>query len=134
MDIVSDIFDFWFGTQKLGADVEMRQVWFRSTPEFDSEIERRFLGVHEAAARGEYHHLKATPEGTLALIIMLDQFPRNLFRGDARSFATDPMACEIAHFAADNGFDAGFDTWPRVFMYLPFEHSEDLADQGRQIR
>lgn len=133
MDVVAEILDFWFGTRQLASGIELRDVWFRSTPEFDAEIERRFLGVYEAAARGEYDQFKETPEGALALIIMLDQFPRNLFRGDARSFATDPQARDVARFAVDNGFDAGFDAWPRVFMYLPFEHSESLADQERGV-
>jgi uncharacterized protein (DUF924 family) len=133
MEIASEILDFWFGTAELDGGIEMREIWFRSTAEFDAEIESRFLSVHEAAARGEHDALMATPKGALALIIVLDQFPRNLFRGSARSFATDSKAREIAHSAVDNGFDKGFDAWAKVFMYLPFEHSEDLADQDRGV-
>jgi uncharacterized protein (DUF924 family) len=106
--------------------------WFAKDDAFDAEIRRRFLAVHEAAAHGELAGWEATPEGTLGLLILLDQFPRNLFRGSSRAYATDPQARAIASRAILKGFDAGFEEL-RTFFYLPFMHSEDLADQERAV-
>jgi uncharacterized protein (DUF924 family) len=106
--------------------------WFAKDDAFDAEIRRRFLAAHEAAARGDLAGWEATPEGALALLILLDQFPRNMFRGSARAFATDPQARAVASRAILNGHDSHFDEM-RTFFYLPFQHSEDLADQERCI-
>jgi uncharacterized protein (DUF924 family) len=107
--------------------------WFRKNADFDRQITARFLATHEAAAAGRFSDWEATPEGALALLILLDQFPRNLFRGSARAFATDPLARALAERAIARGFDACVADAERVFFYLPFEHSENLADQERSL-
>lgn len=106
--------------------------WFEKNPALDEEIRRRFLALHEAAAAGRLASWENSAEGALALMILLDQFPRNMFRGDKRAFATDPQARALASRAILNGFD-GADPAMRSFFYLPFEHSESLVDQERGL-
>src|ERR1041385_4928177 len=106
--------------------------WFKKDSAFDNEIKRRFLATHEAAAAGRLTNWESSAEGALALLILLDQFPRNMFRGEARAFATDPLARAVASRAILNGFDGAFPAM-RGFFYLPFEHSELLADQERGL-
>lgn len=120
----AEIVDYWRAVGPKG--------WFTKNPAVDDEIRRRFLGIHEAAAAGRLAAWEADPQGALALLILLDQFPRNMFRGDARTFATDAAAREIARRAILNGFDGAIPDM-RTFFYLPFMHSEDLADQERAI-
>ncbi|MBL8773291.1 MAG: DUF924 family protein [Phenylobacterium sp.] len=103
--------------------------WFSKNPRFDAAIRLKFEPVHHAAARGEYDHWADTAEGTLALLILLDQFPRNLFRESAHAWATDPKARVLARAAAEKGWHRDAPSELRQFMLLPFEHSEDLADQ-----
>lgn len=103
--------------------------WFAKNDAFDAEFGTRFLAAHEAAARGELSHWAKEPEGALALLVLLDQFPRNTFRGHARAFATDPMALAVARDAIEAGLDLRIDEELRRFFYLPFMHSESLADQ-----
>jgi uncharacterized protein (DUF924 family) len=105
--------------------------WFNKDDAFDAEIRRRFLAVHEQAAAGKLTQWELDAEGALALLILLDQFPRNMFRGTARAFATDPLARAIAAGAIVRGYDALAPEDMRGFFYLPFEHSENLADQER---
>jgi len=107
--------------------------WFEKDTAFDDEIRDRFLAVHEAAAAGKLAGWEQTAEGALALLILLDQFPRNMFRGQARAFATDLLARAITAGALVRGFDAQVPREMRSFFYLPFEHSEDLADQERSL-
>jgi uncharacterized protein (DUF924 family) len=103
--------------------------WFGKDDAFDADIRRRFLANYEAAAAGALTDWEAAPEDALALVIVLDQFPRNMFRGSARAFAADPLARAIADRAIARGFDQRVPQSERQFFYLPFEHSEDLADQ-----
>jgi uncharacterized protein (DUF924 family) len=107
--------------------------WFVKDTAFDDDIRQRFLAAHEAAAEGKLRDWEANAEGALALLILLDQFPRNMFRGQARAFATDPLARAIAAGALVRGFDAQVPKEMRGFFYLPFEHSEDMADQERCV-
>ena len=107
--------------------------WFNKDTAFDEEIRKRFLDTYEAAAAGKFSDWEQNAQGALALLILLDQFPRNMFRGDARTFATDPLARAIAAGAIVRGFDSQVPTELRSFFYLPFGHSEDLADQERGI-
>jgi uncharacterized protein (DUF924 family) len=107
--------------------------WFTKDAAFDAEITARFLSTYEAAAAGELSAWETTAESALALVIVLDQFPRNMFRGSARTFATDPLARAIADRAIARGFDQQTTLSLRGFFYLPFEHSENLADQERCI-
>jgi uncharacterized protein (DUF924 family) len=105
------------------------KAWFKKDPAFDEAIRARFQETHFAAARGELAEWEETAEGALALVLVLDQFPRNLFRGGAHAFATDPLARRIAAHAVANGFDHTTPAALRYFFYLPFEHSEDAGDQ-----
>jgi uncharacterized protein (DUF924 family) len=107
--------------------------WFEKDLAFDQEIRERFLATHEDAADGKHTAWENSAEGALALLILLDQFPRNMFRGEARSFATDPLARAVAAGALVRGFDAQVAPEMRSFFYLPFEHSEDLSDQDRSV-
>jgi uncharacterized protein (DUF924 family) len=107
--------------------------WFGKDAAFDREIAARFLATHEAAAAGHLADWEATPAGALALLILLDQFPRNMFRGTARAFATDPLARAVAERAIARGFDDRAASAERMFFHLPFEHSENLADQERSL-
>ncbi len=103
--------------------------WFKKSPAFDEAIRLKFEPVHHAAARGEYDTWAGAADGALALVILLDQFPRNLYRASGHAFATDPKARSVARAAIEAGFDKAVDPVLRNFFYLPFEHSEDLADQ-----
>jgi uncharacterized protein (DUF924 family) len=107
--------------------------WFGKDAAFDREIAAHFLATHEAAAAGRLSDWEATPAGAHALLILLDQFPRNMFRGSARAFATDPLARAVAERAIAQGFDDHAASAERMFFYLPFEHSENLADQERSL-
>ena len=121
----AEIIRFW---SEAGPD-----RWFKKDDAFDAEIRRRFLPTHEAAAAGKLADWEATAEGALALLILLDQFPRNMFRNSARAFATDPQARAITAAALLRGFDAQVPANLRAFFYLPFEHSEVMADQEHGI-
>jgi uncharacterized protein (DUF924 family) len=107
--------------------------WYAKDAAFDTAIRDRFEAVHHAAARGEHDDWAATPDGALALLILLDQFPRNLYRGSAHAFATDPKARAVARAAAARGWRRAVAPELRQFMLLPFEHSEDLADQDEGL-
>jgi len=107
--------------------------WFTVDDAFDAEIREKFLATHEAAAAGQLSAWEATAEGALALVIALDQFPRNLFRGQARCFAADPLAREVANRALKRGYDQDVPESERGFFFLPFMHSEDLDDQKRCV-
>ena len=109
------------------------KAWFRKDDAFDAEFRARFLGLHEAAARGELDDWASTAEGALALILLLDQFPRNCFRNTPAMFATDAKAVAIAEMAIAAGHDMAVPEDIRVFFYLPFEHAEDLPLQERCV-
>jgi uncharacterized protein (DUF924 family) len=107
--------------------------WFRKDETFDAEFRQRFLAAHEAAARGELDTWTRDAQGALALLILLDQFPRNAFRGTARMFDTDAKARAVARGAVAEGFDKAVEEPLRNFFYLPFMHSEHLPDQDRAV-
>jgi uncharacterized protein (DUF924 family) len=107
--------------------------WFKRLPAFDEAIRLRFEPVHHAAARGEYAAWAMKGDGALALLLLLDQFPRNLYRDSAHAFATDPLARSIADRAVCAGFDQAVEAPLRVFFYMPFTHSEALAYQDRAV-
>ena len=109
------------------------KAWFKKNEVFDAEIRRRFEALHFAASRGELDEWAQTPDGALALLLLLDQFPRNLFRSSPHAFATDPLARQVARAAVDRGFDAEVAPALRQFFYLPFEHSEHPEDQDRSV-
>lgn len=107
--------------------------WFQGGPAFDAQCRERFTDAHHAAARGELDAWMEHAEGALALVLLLDQMPRNLFRHSAHAFATDPLARRCAMRAIAAGHDAHVEDALRVFFYMPFEHSEDLADQAHAV-
>jgi uncharacterized protein (DUF924 family) len=107
--------------------------WFEKDAAFDDEIRDRFLKLYEAAAAGKLSGWEQYAEGALALLILLDQFPRNMFRGSARAFACDALVRAITANAILRGFDSQVEPAMRAFFYVPFEHSENLADQERGI-
>lgn len=123
-----DVLGFWF--EQAGPT-----RWFDGDAGFDAEVRARFLRLHEDGAEGRLDDWAGTPLGAVALCIVLDQFPRNLFRGTGRAFATDPKALAVARGAVERGFDRdpSIDDDHRLFLYLPFEHSETLADQRRSV-
>jgi uncharacterized protein (DUF924 family) len=121
----SDILAFW---RDAGPD-----RWYKRDDAFDAELRRRFLALWQNASAGELSSWETSDDGALALVIVLDQFPRNMFRGDARTYASDGLAREVAHRAIGRGVDARIDPLLRQFLYLPFNHSEDLSDQLRCI-
>jgi uncharacterized protein (DUF924 family) len=110
-----------------------RDRWFAKDDAFDQRFRAQCLALHEAAARGELSAWAETTEGALALVLLLDQFPRNCFRGTARMFATDAQAREVAAAAIAAGHDRAVVEDLRAFFYLPFEHSERLEDQDRAV-
>jgi uncharacterized protein (DUF924 family) len=120
-----DIIAFWLAA---GHD-----RWFTRSDAFDAEIRARFLPTYEAAAAGQLSDWEASPEGALALAIALDQFPRNMFRGDARIYAADPIARAVVKRAIARGFDQQVPETLRNFFYLPLMHSEELADHEQSI-
>ena len=122
---MQQVIDFW---REAGYE-----KWFAGGAAFDAQCRDRFLERHFAAARREYEHWMDSADGALALLILLDQIPRNIFRGSGHAFATDPLALHYARRAVDAGLDAQVDPALRAFVYLPFEHSEDLADQRRSV-
>src|SRR5262245_3694591 len=107
--------------------------WFKRDDAFDQQIRERFLATCEAGARGELEAWSETPEGALALVILLDQFPRNMFRGQSRAYAADPLARDAAARALVRGDDQRVEAGMRGFFFLPFMHSEDLPDQERCV-
>ena len=127
----TEVLDFWFGPPEVRG--KARPEWFRKDEKFDAEIRRRFVALHASAALGEREAWRAEPRSMLALVIVLDQFSRNLYRGDARAFAQDAHALACAREALARGDDAKLLPVERQFLYMPFEHSEDLADQDRAV-
>ena len=109
------------------------EKWFEKDDVFDRAIRENFLSTYEAAAAGRLNDWEKTPDGALALIIVLDQFPRNMFRGDARAFATDPLALAVTQRALASGFDRKIDHELVPFLYMPMMHSESIADQRRCV-
>ncbi len=122
----SDVVAFW---KEAGPP-----KWVAKDEAFDAEFRRRFEHAHFRAARREVDGWAETPEGSLALLILLDQFPRNVWRGAAHAFATDPLARMFALRALDRDFDQAVENALRRFFYLPLQHAEDLALQERQVR
>ena len=123
---IDAIIRFWF------EELEPRD-WYRRDADIDAAIVERFGAVYERLGSGVPADWLETPRGYLAAIIVLDQFPRNMFRGDARSFATDSRALALAKTAIAKGLDAELPPQQRAFVYLPFQHSEKAADQARSV-
>ncbi len=110
-----------------------RDCWYRRDDAFDAEVRRRYLELWRKAVAGGLSSWEMSDDGTLALVIVLDQFLRNMFRGDAQTYSSDHLAREVARRAITSGVDARIDSMLREFLYLPFMHSEHLADQLRCV-
>lgn len=123
----AQVVDYWRQAGERGQ-------WFGKDPAFDRDFHDRFLPLHLAAARGELDDWAATAQGVLALLILLDQFPRNAFRGSARMYATDGLARELARRALAAGHMDRVDETLRLFFCLPFAHSESPADQDLSVQ
>ncbi len=122
----SDVIKYWFSEKS-------RQHWFSATQEIDNEIKQRYEQLWISAASGELNDWQDSPQGCLALIIVLDQFPLNMFRGKAKSFKTEDMAVEVALKAIDNGYDEILNTDELLFLFMPLMHSENLGHQNIQV-
>jgi uncharacterized protein (DUF924 family) len=140
--LARDILDFWFvprdgeATGSGGAPegtAIVRDVWFRKDDAFDAEIRQRFGVTLSAGLAGAFGEWCVDPKGCLARVILLDQFTRNAFRGTPEAFAGDPRALATARDAIEHGFDTALAPEERWFLYMPFEHSEALADQDRAV-
>ena len=132
-DEAAEVLAFWFGEPGSPDHGKSRAAWFRKDADFDAQIRQRFLALHASAALGEREHWREAPGTLLALVIVLDQFSRNLYRDDARAFSQDAAALAAAQEMIRRGWDRGRLPVERQFIYLPFEHAEDLALQDRSI-
>ena len=121
------ILEFWFQAQN-------KPLWFASSPEFDQIIKDKFYHVYEQAYMDNLMYWKEFAEGALALVIVFDQFSRNIFRNLPQSYATDKRALQISNYAIKNGFDQKLTTEQKHFLYMPFMHSEDIKDQEISLR
>ena len=122
----SDVLDYWFSEKS-------KQFWFASTPQIDNEIKLRFESVWEKAAEGEYSQWRETADGSVALIVILDQLPLNMFRSDPKGFQTESMAVEVALNAINNGFDEELNDEKLLFLFMPLMHSENIDHQNLQV-
>lgn len=130
---VEGVLAFWFGEPGSVERGKPREAWFRQDAAFDEDIRRRFLALHAAAALGERSRWREEPLSLLALVIVLDQFSRNLHRDDPRAFSQDAMALDCAQLMIRRGWDRELLPVERQFVYLPFEHSESPAMQDRSV-
>ena len=121
----ADILKFWFGLD--------RQQWWKADPALDHQIKQRFLKLWAEKRELPVECFLGDPLTTLAAVILFDQLPRNMFRSDAQQFATDHLALAIAREAVDRGLDEELQPWERGFLYMPFQHSENLDDQNRSL-
>jgi uncharacterized protein (DUF924 family) len=133
--ISEEILEFWFGNSldSLEAIAARKVLWFVRSEVFDRSIETRFGSLPDRALRGEFDRWSCEPRPALALVLVLDQFPRNLYRGSPRSFESDSKAREIALLAIEAGFDQRLHPLEASFLYLPLEHSEDPLFQDRSV-
>lgn len=129
----SEVLEFWFGPPNEAGHGAPRDAWFRKSAEFDAAVRERFLGAWVAAAQHQLAEREEAPLSALALLIVLDQFPRNMFRASAKAFLTDRQAQVLAGKVVDRGWDRELLPVQRWFVYLPFEHAESLALQERSV-
>jgi uncharacterized protein (DUF924 family) len=127
------LIDFWFGPPGDPEREQHRPIWFHATEEFDASMHREFLADYKVGAAGRLVAWEESPEGALALVLLLDQVPRNIFRDTPRAYDTDSAARAVADRALARGFDQKVPPAWRIFFYMPFHHSEDIADQRRAV-
>jgi uncharacterized protein (DUF924 family) len=129
-----EVLDFWFGAPGMAGYGQARKAWFVKKPAFDAQVRERFLGLHAQGLAGGLAQWQESAQSLLALIILLDQFSRNMFRGRPESFAGDPQALAAARLMVARGWDAPLPPVLRGFVYLPYEHAEDAAAQEESLR
>lgn len=135
MNVAEAVLDFWFGTNSDDAvAAEKSKLWWKKNPAVDNEIKRRFQGDVDAAGRGERSQLAVNSRGRLALIVLTDQFPRNIYRDTAQAFAYDPIALSNCLDALADGSDRRLRPIERAFSYMPLEHSESLKHQDQSVK
>lgn len=127
------VLDFWFGPEGSPEHMRPRPIWFASTPRFDLETRQALQPLYSAAATGGLNWWAEDPDGALALLILLDQVPRNIHRGTPAAYDTDSLARAIAAIAYSRGFDRNQPPVRRWFIYMPWMHSEKLEDQRRSV-
>ena len=120
-----EVLDYWFGLS--------REQWWKADPALDSEVRDRFAGLWEEKRENVPEAFLGTARDSIAAVVLFDQFPRNMFRGHADQFSTDPLALAIARGAVDRGLDEAMSPVERGFLYMPFQHSEDIGDQRRSV-
>ena len=130
---VGEVLDFWFGREGEPGYGEFREAWFRKDPAFDAGVTERFADLYEEAAAGNLDGWRDDARSCLALVIVLDQFPRNMFRGDGRIHAADGVALESSKYAVEHALDRELPAFQRMFLYMPFMHSENSEDQRRSV-
>ncbi|MGK7873840.1 MAG: DUF924 family protein [Xenococcaceae cyanobacterium] len=134
MSQFEEILDFWFGKPDETDYGKPRKAWFVKKSKFDQEVRSRFMQAYHQAARDKLNYWQESPLSCIALIILLDQFPRNMFRDRPQSFATDALALKFAQHAVAQGFDKKLLPVERWFIYFPFEHSENLEHQHQSVK
>lgn len=132
---IRDVLTFWFGDEPYSAQsyANRRKLWFGKRSEVDQEIRDRFLDLYHQASAGILQEWTQTPQGCVALVLLLDQFPRNMFRDQPQAFATDAQALSITQRAIAQGFDQALSPVEQLFLYLPLEHSENLDHQHQCV-
>ena len=130
---VGEVLDFWFGREGEPGYGEFRETWFRKDPAFDASVTERFADLYEEALAGGLDGWRDDARSCLALVIVLDQFPRNMFRGDGRTHAADGVALESSKYAVEHALDRELPAFQRMFLYMPFMHSENSEDQRRSV-
>ncbi len=131
--LIDTILTFWFSSPTSETYGQRQAMWFESSSKIDQKIKMEYEGIYEEAKKGNLDAFQKTPKGILALILLFDQFPRNMFRGSKKAFETDTQARVLAQKAIDLGFDQALPAFMRPFIYLPFEHSENLEDQAYSV-
>lgn len=126
LEAAHELLDFWFSDKA-------KKRWFKSTVEFDNELRGKYAGLYQAARRGELDYWRNAVESALALVILFDQIPLNIFRNQPQSFATDGLARDVAEDVIARGWDKTLNDEQKAFLYLPFMHSEEMADQDRAV-
>ena len=124
--MIEEIIDFWFSD-------EVKPLWFNSTPEFDQQLRDKYETLWQQGVDGELESWTESPQGCLALVILFDQFPLNMYRDQAEGYSSEKLARNVADLAILRGFDQQLPESSRAFLYLPFMHSENLDDQKRSI-
>lgn len=134
-DTATEIHDFWFADAFESAEAHMARsgVWFGGGETFDSEIRKRFEELPQYALGGKLDNWLSAPKSAVSLVLVLDQFPRNLFRGNSASFRFDQAACAASTLVISRGFDEMLDPIEAVFLYLPYEHAEDMRHQEHSV-